>query len=109
MHFNYFTTYYFHNAGAFLWTPHHIWADYDFEIDVEEIRRLKRYSQTVGSPGFNQALLRLWNLGTFFQTTPEGFKLNENVFPAGLLAGVIMHYGLHRPHPTIEPFIYFSF
>lgn len=78
-HFNHFTTYYFHNAGAWQWTPRGSWPDYDYEPNLEDLRNLKQYSEPVGSPAFRYNVDRLRNLSRYFRSTPEGFKLDETV------------------------------
>lgn len=79
VHFRRFTTYYFHNAGRWQWTPRGTWPDYDYEIDVEAMRNLKQYTTPVGSPAFQQVLARLRGLGTYFESSPDGLKFREGI------------------------------
>ena len=83
LHYRYFTTYYFHNAGRWQWTPRATWPDYDFEFDEAQARAHKQYAEAVGSAGFNRTLERLRDLKTYFAATPSGLKLRENAL--GLL------------------------
>lgn len=79
LHFNHFTTYYFHNAGAWQWTARRTWPDYDYEVDFDSLRRLKQYTEAVGSPGFEGTLGRLRKLDTYFQSVRGGFRLRERM------------------------------
>lgn len=76
-HYNFFTTYYFHNSGSWQWTPRKTWPDYDFEVNFDDQRKLKQYSQPVNSPGFKQTVERFRNLKNYFESTPDGLVLQE--------------------------------
>ncbi len=78
LHYRYFTTYYFHNAGRWQWTPRAAWPDYDFEFDEAQARAHRQYADAVGSAAFNGKLERLRDLKTYFAATPSGLKLREN-------------------------------
>lgn len=77
VHYNFFTTYYFHNAGYFQWKARKIAPDYDYEVNFDDLRSLKQYSQPVNSPEFNQTVERYGNLKKYFEYTPDGYKLYD--------------------------------
>ena len=70
--YSHFTTYYFHNAGAFQWTARRTWPDRDYEVDFAALRALRQYTEPVGSPAFSSNVERLRRYVDFYFTGLPG-------------------------------------
>ncbi len=75
--YNYFTSYYTQNAGAWQWTPRKIWPDYDFEVDFEVLKSLTHYTQPVDSEAFKATLSKYSNLSAYYDDSSGGEEVSS--------------------------------
>lgn len=79
VHYNYAMTIYNPSYGALNWKPRKLGGDYDYEVNMDEARKLRNFPP-VDSPSFKGEfeIVRAFNQNNF-KTSPSGPVVNEEI------------------------------